>query len=636
MPILTVNEKTGGGMSRLPFSFERTMSDAPLKILIADDTPSGSGASIRSSVWLAAVTAAMQRNDPMNGVRITVEFSGNVDGPSAGGVMCLSILSAMDGRSLPKDFAMTGTIMPDGTIGVVGGVAQKMRAAIAGGCTRICIPGFLRFEKQDDGRLVDLFRIGEKEHVEVRPVRSVAEAYAFAHRLPVPASRAINESSVLTLPRRVEDVLIEKYLHCEREGRRLRARVSKSNQKNLEEDGLYSRILFDDEGTRQYVSGRLLPASTSAETRMYAWSAAESWEKKLGDIGRRYPVLVKEGTLSQAERTAFVAALKNLQKDFSKEANAIFRQVNPDPKSPQPGTLGYVRDAEDLSEIAAQGESSGENLTSIAGILWWLKQASVDLTKEKNFSEADLSSAFEFEGRKVFLLLLGQRCLAGTAEDDTRPKMFRKFPGCRSNRRIGRVEKLFYSAWTAVDEAISADIVNDHAEKAEVRESDVVDVLASKDFFYAGYTFAKARARITHSWIDQPDLLADHSYHVAAMLSINASIFAQACTFLVKFGADIGGDFNDNDDYVCSNTEFLNYLVRRAREHALAAIDECVRAEIPCPSAQEMFEAADGFDVTTTDADGVFHNVLENYWGASLGAKALLMGFAPAKIPLAK
>ena len=58
----------------------------------------------------------MQRNDVMNGVRITVEFSGDVDGPSAGSVMCLSILSAMDGRTLPEDFAMTGTIMPDGTI----------------------------------------------------------------------------------------------------------------------------------------------------------------------------------------------------------------------------------------------------------------------------------------------------------------------------------------------------------------------------------------------------------------------------------------------------------------------------------------------------------------------------------------
>lgn len=108
---MTVHPEIGGAINHLPFTFERTNTDESLKIILANDTPDGAGARIRGSVWLAAVTAAMFRKDPMNGVRITVEFSGDVDGPSAGGVMCLSVLSAMAGRQIPDDFSMTGTIM---------------------------------------------------------------------------------------------------------------------------------------------------------------------------------------------------------------------------------------------------------------------------------------------------------------------------------------------------------------------------------------------------------------------------------------------------------------------------------------------------------------------------------------------
>ena len=103
-----------GGMSLLPFSFQYTKEDKPLRIAVTDDTPGGSGNEIRNNLWGAAIAAAMLKNKTMHGVKITVEFQGNVDGPSAGGVSCLAILSAMEGLDLPDDFAMSGTIFPDG------------------------------------------------------------------------------------------------------------------------------------------------------------------------------------------------------------------------------------------------------------------------------------------------------------------------------------------------------------------------------------------------------------------------------------------------------------------------------------------------------------------------------------------
>jgi len=146
MPVLAVTGDRGQCL-RVPFEYRRAATDTPLRVMISDDTPVGTGAGIRGSVWLAAVTAAMERNDTLSGVRLSVEFSGNVDGPSAGGMFCLSVLSALDSRKPPPDFAMTGTILPDGTIGLVGGIALKLRAAAAAGIKRVCIPAFLRFEE---------------------------------------------------------------------------------------------------------------------------------------------------------------------------------------------------------------------------------------------------------------------------------------------------------------------------------------------------------------------------------------------------------------------------------------------------------------------------------------------------------
>ena len=74
VPCLTVRgDDTHGKISYLPLTFTRTNTDKPLRIMIIDDTPSGSGQTIHSSVWLAAVTAAMLRNDTMHGVTISVE-----------------------------------------------------------------------------------------------------------------------------------------------------------------------------------------------------------------------------------------------------------------------------------------------------------------------------------------------------------------------------------------------------------------------------------------------------------------------------------------------------------------------------------------------------------------------------------
>ena len=76
-----------------------------------------------------------------------------VDGPSAGAAMCLLALSIIDYQTIRSDIALTGTIKPDGTIGAIGGLAEKAQAALDAGSTVFYVPGenaqMIIYEKEE-------------------------------------------------------------------------------------------------------------------------------------------------------------------------------------------------------------------------------------------------------------------------------------------------------------------------------------------------------------------------------------------------------------------------------------------------------------------------------------------------------
>lgn len=64
-----------------------------------------------------------------------------VDGPSAGALMTLLTISAIDNSTLNDSITLTGTIDNAGNIGPIGGVLEKAQAAKAGGKTLFLVPG---------------------------------------------------------------------------------------------------------------------------------------------------------------------------------------------------------------------------------------------------------------------------------------------------------------------------------------------------------------------------------------------------------------------------------------------------------------------------------------------------------------
>ena len=63
----------------------------------------------------------------------------SVNGPSAGALMTLLLLSVLQQRPVRQDVTVTGTIDKDGRIGVIGGVVEKATAAKASGKTLLLL-----------------------------------------------------------------------------------------------------------------------------------------------------------------------------------------------------------------------------------------------------------------------------------------------------------------------------------------------------------------------------------------------------------------------------------------------------------------------------------------------------------------
>jgi ATP-dependent Lon protease len=102
------------------------------------------------------------------------------DGPSAGGAMVTAIASALTGIEIRKDVAMTGEVNLRGYITAIGGLKEKLLAALRGGIKKVLIP------KDNEKDLADI-PDNVKKGLEIVPVNTIEEVLTHALiRIPEP------------------------------------------------------------------------------------------------------------------------------------------------------------------------------------------------------------------------------------------------------------------------------------------------------------------------------------------------------------------------------------------------------------------------------------------------------------------
>ena len=626
LPVMVVTQGgRAGKLVGLPFRIERTANGTPLRVLISNDAAAGASDTAQSSVWMAAMAAVVNRNDALSGVRITMEYSDFMDGPSAGAVTCLAILSALDGRAFPDDFAMTGTIMPDGTVGCVGGVHLKLRAAIAAGKRRFCIPAVRRFEQNAAGVFEDLLTIGAEQGVEILPVWNVDEAYAFAHRLPVQPKSVNREADVLRLPPAVEKTLSARCEHLARRWDACRKKLGDAAVAALRKQPFLRPILFDESFLRYYLSGRLLVAENRLSSLVIAWETAGEWMRRVNEVNARFQAFRKDPPFSEADRADYRASLAKL----GEEQLAHFRLAAGENAVPagRRGS-GFSRTDLRLSLLTAQECCESEDIATTLGMWLWTDARASGWRKKASVPDKELVCCHDLAMLEEFMRMMRLKERELDLASERAKQLYADVSSARPGPCLDEFGRVFLSAQYAMGQAHERMFVD----YAKAKDMDAMRrMFVDRDFHYASYFWQAQRAVAAGQLMKSlpADGLKDAEFHRAVQLVLGARTFARGSAHLLKFGIDVGQW--ENGAFVCKDANFLGFLVRRARETALSAIAECRKAGVFCPAAILDFQLADGYDVTSGGSDCVIHDVLERYWSAGLTAKALLMGFNSSK-----
>lgn len=172
IPILgvTMGPEPRGTVVYLQVSFENRHDHSGLAVFFRS-SPGRFSRMAQTSIKQGILRAAQTMNVPCDSwtVVLTVPYRElTIYGESLSAMVSLSVMAMAQGEPIADDRVMTGTVTPDGQIGPVGSVPQKIQAAEAAHIRRVLIP-----EEQDpaDSDWQTPFLM------QVSPVRSVDQAY---------------------------------------------------------------------------------------------------------------------------------------------------------------------------------------------------------------------------------------------------------------------------------------------------------------------------------------------------------------------------------------------------------------------------------------------------------------------------
>ncbi len=113
------------------------------------------------------------------------------DGPSAGVSMATALVSVLTGIPVRSDVAMTGEITLRGEVLPIGGLKEKLLAALRGGIQTVLIP-------EDNRRDLAEIPANIKHNLDVRPVKWIDEIFEVAlNHLPEPPEESSKEEGVI-------------------------------------------------------------------------------------------------------------------------------------------------------------------------------------------------------------------------------------------------------------------------------------------------------------------------------------------------------------------------------------------------------------------------------------------------------
>jgi ATP-dependent Lon protease len=100
------------------------------------------GSMAKDSVFNAAAVVRKATGEDLANwdIHVNIVGGGKIDGPSAGVAIYLAMISAIQGRPIRQDVAITGEVSIRGQVKAIGGVYEKIYGAKQAGMSRVILP----------------------------------------------------------------------------------------------------------------------------------------------------------------------------------------------------------------------------------------------------------------------------------------------------------------------------------------------------------------------------------------------------------------------------------------------------------------------------------------------------------------
>ena len=180
--------KLVGGVSRVRiFLLPKLMEADTIRVGFSQERVLGAGPQWQVSGWMAATFASLETGEPLHRFQVLYDVEGRLEGLSAGALLTVGVMNALKNDPIRTDVTITGTINPDGTIGAVEGLLEKIEAAVKDNLKIILIPSIQNtIQDPSSGKQIDVVSFGQeiartsgREDVKIIPVTGIQEAYTY-------------------------------------------------------------------------------------------------------------------------------------------------------------------------------------------------------------------------------------------------------------------------------------------------------------------------------------------------------------------------------------------------------------------------------------------------------------------------
>jgi len=557
--------------------------DGEMRVEFSEDEVTGFGPMLRAAMWNSSALALI-----LTGESPTKEFrfqvSGLSDGPSSGAISTVAVLAAMRGEALLDKTAMTGTIQPDGSVGPVGGIPEKVKGAAEGKYERVGIPIGLRNSKSSaTGETVDVVALGRDLGVEVTELANIYEAYEFMTGKVLPSIPSGGNVKVGDVSYERLNAKTSLMLANYEEARADASRLSDFTQSLLA--SLATEALTAAKRAKELRDqGQVAGAFSSA---ILAWGYARA----VGSTGEVLDAFLFESTDAALDliddsrvATGKVDALIDVLKTFS-------------PKSPSDASALMTAFANAIDALSLVSFADMEIDEVVAGL------TAGTLTRDDAVAELVLPlvynefAAVQVESTKE--LFDAGRDL-GTTE-------------IVADAKIGALAKLLRKASDANLEAFKTDTVNDLASRLDRSSESALALLSDKDLDVALATFQQAAlAEVVDHMGTSP--AADY-----AVLGYGITNYARTAQIMLKYGSNGITDADFNLTGVASEAALVAAL-DLGKSHLASNIGMLRDNSIEPSNEVGLYEAA---AIDREGEIGEKFSALGKYWSGYVGARVL-------------